>query len=39
MLPGVSLAIQERGVGVFVVDMCAATTGQQAVSTGLVDFV
>ncbi|KAF4658228.1 hypothetical protein FOZ61_005758 [Perkinsus olseni] len=31
VLPGVSLAIQERGVGVFVIDMCGVSTGQQAV--------
>ncbi|KAF4723187.1 hypothetical protein FOZ62_025927, partial [Perkinsus olseni] len=31
VLPGASLAIQERGVGVFVIDMCGVSTGQQAV--------
>ncbi|KAF4716669.1 hypothetical protein FOZ63_004683 [Perkinsus olseni] len=31
VLPGASLAIQERGVGVFVIDMCSVSTGQQAV--------
>ncbi|KAF4723799.1 hypothetical protein FOZ62_010590 [Perkinsus olseni] len=31
VLPGANLAIQERGVGVFVVDMCSVSTGQHAV--------